>query len=904
MDIKHLINLLPYYYKEFDSYKVDGKGLLERFLELIGTTLSNTKDKIDTFLNVISIDNTNKENLDLLAKQLGNIPFTGSNSIDSLKITEKQRRILISISTWLIKNRGSKDFFRTLFDKLHNSHNKLSLEIIENVQYNNLPKVSILDYDARFDKSDLDIDCTLRDVPTVIYKVTGNIPKSIYGSICDILTNYSPFNVIPLVYINGEFQSRLNTPYQLRIEYFDTVSKLWKSSPSTFSVGQNTNYFRVVAYNTNTGKEVMGVKFTTKYSSDKSNFTGINTDNILVTPYYYEIDSLPYDISSWSRTFVPKPTIPSSGEEVGTEVTVKYIKTDTVLQYTDNIVAMSLFDDMSNTGTNTYSITKGRYDTAVVGIKATRVYSNGTTKNLGVVNSNTGEVVWPTTVWYDRSARKIFYSKPATGVYKELANVSIFNIFKESTHVFYQALSKGTQITIDVKNNKSTQSLKHGKILVREHGKPQPWSDNLDLNVQVGPNNESFIIPPIDILVLNPNLPNISFDDNTVLTPSDVINLLQGSGIVYDSNSINNKPILPSIENQEAFIDWQESMGQGSMWRFAGTNITGMSWQNQSSEPVTLPYLDKFTIMSKNYSNITSFARVNCKVVRRTALLFYDYIPTTRFITRQDGNVVLFSKIKVQENNDPNFNLRDVDIVVTAPNGIKTTVSLVSNNPNIIKTNEGTITYSNWDILNMISINTGLIGKWVISVEDSDGIKSVTFDVQFSTNPKPNIPDPSYIRVFPAKHSDTEKNTSWSPGDNYSSITQYNSDDALMFQIELLDNNKSVLDHKYTIYLTDPSGKIEEGTNEQSYIFNKPGRYIFSIGNIKHTLEINSSTPKPSVKATPSSITFDNSDGRLDVLLNRVRDGLYTGDDARQDTIIMNVNLETDQEWTATLEDR
>ena len=37
IDLKKLIDFLPFEYKDQDTYKVDGKGILERFLEICGS---------------------------------------------------------------------------------------------------------------------------------------------------------------------------------------------------------------------------------------------------------------------------------------------------------------------------------------------------------------------------------------------------------------------------------------------------------------------------------------------------------------------------------------------------------------------------------------------------------------------------------------------------------------------------------------------------------------------------------------------------------------------------------------------------------------------------------------------------------------------------------------------------
>lgn len=57
INLKNLIDFLPFEFKEQDTYKVDGKGILERFLEICGNYFQEdiTKD-IDNILDIIDID--------------------------------------------------------------------------------------------------------------------------------------------------------------------------------------------------------------------------------------------------------------------------------------------------------------------------------------------------------------------------------------------------------------------------------------------------------------------------------------------------------------------------------------------------------------------------------------------------------------------------------------------------------------------------------------------------------------------------------------------------------------------------------------------------------------------------------------------------------------------------------
>ena len=393
MDIRHLINGVPSYYKEFDSYKVEGKGLLERFLEIIGNLLYNVKENINGFINVISVSKTKSENLDLLASNVGGLPFTGKNVITSLKLTDAQRRELIACSTYLIKNRGSREFFETLFSKLSNSDNNLSLTISESRTGSPGYVNTVVDYYKELDNSNLDITDHTDLISTVKYIITGNFPKSLNKAIADVVYNFSPFNVKPLVYINGEFQSQLDTPIQLSIEYFNKVTNSWEKVPDTFNLGSETNYFRVVAYNTNTGKLVKGISLTSKYESNSTKLLGTNAKDKLVTPYYYELKSLPDGIYNFSRTFYPVPTVQGSGEDLGSGVKVKYLVNKSSNTYLYDIEVIPLFDTAKTLPDGTLSISISKYSQAVIAARATRTIG-GLKRVLSVIQHMVQSKYW------------------------------------------------------------------------------------------------------------------------------------------------------------------------------------------------------------------------------------------------------------------------------------------------------------------------------------------------------------------------------------------------------------------------------------------------------------------------------------------------------------------------------
>ena len=59
INLKNLIDFLPFEYKDQDTYKVNGKGILERFLEICGEHFEDyiTKDN-ENILDINNIDKT------------------------------------------------------------------------------------------------------------------------------------------------------------------------------------------------------------------------------------------------------------------------------------------------------------------------------------------------------------------------------------------------------------------------------------------------------------------------------------------------------------------------------------------------------------------------------------------------------------------------------------------------------------------------------------------------------------------------------------------------------------------------------------------------------------------------------------------------------------------------------
>ena len=142
------MDFLPYYYREADTYKVNGKGILERYLEIFGNYFEDyiVKDTKD-ILDILDIDNCPEIYLNYLWEFLGQMPFAYGSNIDAEKwkayfngfasdeemeelsqlwiipkeegsnfsLSTDQVRILLKYSVSLFKIRGTKRFFEILF---------------------------------------------------------------------------------------------------------------------------------------------------------------------------------------------------------------------------------------------------------------------------------------------------------------------------------------------------------------------------------------------------------------------------------------------------------------------------------------------------------------------------------------------------------------------------------------------------------------------------------------------------------------------------------------------------------------------------------------------------------------------------------------------------------------------
>lgn len=142
IDLNNLIDLFPYYYKENDSYKVDGKGLLERFLNICGDYFQrHPLADLDNFLEILDINKTNIIFVQNFWKFFGELPFAqgpivdseqfiktfdGFNLEEAIRLSTRTTqpytgkdsldyRSIIKYAVSLFKIRGTEKFFEVMF---------------------------------------------------------------------------------------------------------------------------------------------------------------------------------------------------------------------------------------------------------------------------------------------------------------------------------------------------------------------------------------------------------------------------------------------------------------------------------------------------------------------------------------------------------------------------------------------------------------------------------------------------------------------------------------------------------------------------------------------------------------------------------------------------------------------
>nr|DAW04839.1 MAG TPA: hypothetical protein [Caudoviricetes sp.] len=258
MDLKHLINYLPFYYKEADSYKDnDGKGILEKFLEICGNYfLENIKEPVDNTLeNLLKVDeNTDYYYLSLIWHWFGEFPFINPNQPSLLNLEHQQKIDLLRYLISLYKIRGTEKFYQIIFKIYCNEENELKLVSIKQISPDwlndfrdgtiprtNIPSKIIWPY---YDMSIFDGDSILDEQHIlsfngiVEFNVTVNEDlgdmKKIWKFIKNFIDRFLPFNVISKLLLNGKNYDE--TSYHFNVYTLNGSKWVRRESGTTLSL--------------------------------------------------------------------------------------------------------------------------------------------------------------------------------------------------------------------------------------------------------------------------------------------------------------------------------------------------------------------------------------------------------------------------------------------------------------------------------------------------------------------------------------------------------------------------------------------------------------------------------------------------------------------------------------------
>ena len=258
IDLKHLINYLPYYYKEADSYKDnDGKGILEKFLEICGNYfLKRIKEPVDnTLVKLLKVhEDADYYYLNLIWHWFGEFPFINITQPSPLNLYGDQKTDILRYIISLYKIRGTEKFFQIIFKLWYNEENDIKLVSIKQISPDwlkdfrdgtiprtNVPSKIIWPY---YDMSTFDGDINLDEQQIlsfngiVEFNVTINENlgdmKKIWKFLKNFIYRFLPFNVISKLLLNGKNYDE--TTYHFNVYTFNGSKWVRRDSGTTLSL--------------------------------------------------------------------------------------------------------------------------------------------------------------------------------------------------------------------------------------------------------------------------------------------------------------------------------------------------------------------------------------------------------------------------------------------------------------------------------------------------------------------------------------------------------------------------------------------------------------------------------------------------------------------------------------------
>lgn len=291
IDIKHLIDYLPFYYKERDTYKDDnGQGILEKLLEICGTYFKdNIKAEIDSSLEILDISSTSEYYLGLLWEMLGQMPFArvGRNP-GPLSLSLQQKRDLIRYTNTLLKIRGTEKFFQIMFGILNNVSNNLAVTITSDdpgwdKDVRELTAINYPYFDTdNFDDDNISMDeyYRMKQCIPVTFNITGKVEDPDKPALKAFIERYVPYFVHPIVIIKGE---SMEETYIMKLYKYDKINYKWEEAGDSTTVqGDIDLMFKVEIYD----------KFDNSVSKDFKSWLNDGIKSVRTSPYSFTVQGM------------------------------------------------------------------------------------------------------------------------------------------------------------------------------------------------------------------------------------------------------------------------------------------------------------------------------------------------------------------------------------------------------------------------------------------------------------------------------------------------------------------------------------------------------------------------------------------------------------------------------------
>ena len=369
IDIKHLIDYLPFYYKNKDTYKDgNGQGILEKLLEICGTYFQDSiKAEIDSSLEILDISSTSKYYLNLLWEMLGQMPFARiSTNPGPLSLSEEQQRNLIKYTNTLLKIRGTEKFFQVMFGVFSNKSNNLAITITsddpgweKDVKEHTVIKYPYFNTDS-FDDDNISMDeyYRMKQCINVTFNITGKIEDQYHQALVAFIERFVPYFVHPIIYINSK---SMDETYTLKLFKYDKLNFKWEEAGDSTKVqGVIDLMFKVVIYDS----------FGNEVSKDFESWLKGGTKTTRTSPYTFTVSGM-----------ISKEDIYHF--KLGNEEIIHIISKEAVSVPTYNISTPEIISENKKID--------GEHPSVTVRVKATKIF-HGIAMPVNVINKTTNQI--------------------------------------------------------------------------------------------------------------------------------------------------------------------------------------------------------------------------------------------------------------------------------------------------------------------------------------------------------------------------------------------------------------------------------------------------------------------------------------------------------------------------------